>query len=103
MQYLEGDPRCAFEIALRLNRPIVASVAGQRLRLCPSWERMYWRQLLHCYQGGLDNKLASTLLKGLASEVAIRLEPVSGHAWNFSPRMQGVSAQTEPKPCPEVF
>jgi len=102
VQYLAGDPRCAFEIAA--DQPPYCGIRGRaKAEIVPELGEDVLVKLLHRYQGGLENKLARTLLKGVASEVAIRLDPVSVHAWNFSPRMQDVSAQTKPKPCPEVF
>ncbi len=101
VQYLQGDPRCAFEIAS--DQPPYCGIRGQaRAEIVSERGEDVLVQLLYRYQGGLDNKLARTLMKGRAAEVAIRLDPVSVHAWNFSPRMQDGSAQPKRGPCPEV-
>ncbi len=101
VQYLQGEPRCAFEVASDL--PPYCGIRGRaKAQIMPELGEDVLSELLRRYLGGLDSKLARTLLEGRANEVAIRLEPKSVHAWNFSRRMRHDFPSTGTKLCPEV-
>ncbi len=90
--HLENDPRCAFEIASDL--PPYCGVRGQaEAELLPQLGGDILERLINRYLGGTDNSLAQKLLKNRIPEVAIRLEPVTVHAWNFTDRMQRLIAR----------
>ena len=99
VRYLEKDPRCAFEVASDL--PPYCGVRGQAEGgILPQRGAEILERLLQRYLGGSDNPLAVQLLEKSAEEVAIRLEPVTVHAWNFTDRMRASLPSYEAKPCP---
>ena len=97
--HLHNDPRGAFEIAADL--PPYCGIRGQvEAEVLPARGGDVLEQLLHRYLGGTSNSLAKNLLARRATEVAIRLQPISVFAWNFSARMQTSIKPTAKKICP---
>jgi hypothetical protein len=100
--YLKNDPRCAFEIAADL--PPYCGVRGQAIaHIDESIGLKILEQLLVRYLGGLDSKLARSLIAKSENEVAIILKPVKIYTWDFSNRMQEILPPTldlEDKVCP---
>lgn len=99
VSYLEHDPRCALEIAGDL--PPYCGLRGQaRAVIEPDRGPAILEKLLVRYLGGTDSSLAQKLLAKSDTEVAIRLEPVNIHTWDFTPRMQESRENTPKKVCP---
>ena len=100
--YLQNDPRCAFEIAADL--PPYCGVRGQAIaHIDESIGAMVLEQLLVRYLGGMDSKLAQSLIAKSENEVAIILRPVKIYTWDFSSRMQDIILPTldlEGRVCP---
>ena len=100
--YLKNNPRCAFEIAADL--PPYCGVRGQAIaQIDESIGSEILEQLLVRYLGGLDSKLAQSLIAKSDNEVAIILKPVKIYTWDFSSRMQDIILPTldlEDKVCP---
>jgi hypothetical protein len=100
--YLKNDPRCAFEIAADL--PPYCGVRGQAIaRIDESIGPKILEQLLMRYLGGMDSKLARSLIAKSASEVAIILKPVIIFTWDFSSRMQDITLpklDSQDRVCP---
>ncbi len=98
--YLEGESRCAFEVASDLP-----PYCGVRSRAVASIEEdrggEILERLLVRYLGGINNKLALQLLSRKQPEVAIRLKPQSYHTWNFSDRMTTSLTAGIRKICPD--
>jgi hypothetical protein len=87
VRYLEGDSRCAFEVAP--EDPPYRGIRGQgRASLHPGKGREMLETLLERYLGGTDSPLAGKLLSKAGSEVAIQIEPVSLFSWDYSERMK---------------
>jgi general stress protein 26 len=100
--YLKNNPRCAFEIAADL--PPYCGVRGQAVaQIDESIGSEVLEQLLVRYLGGVDSKLAQSLIAKSESEVAIILKPVKIYTWDFSSRMQDIILPTldlEGRVCP---
>lgn len=89
VSYLQHDSRCGFEIAADL--PPYCGIRGQATaRIDEGMGVTILEKLLDRYLGGLDNELARNLLSKSQTEVAIVLDPVQIHRWDFSSRMTGV-------------
>lgn len=87
--YLKNEPRCGFEIAGDL--PPYCGIRGQaRAAVVPELGAEILEALLIRYVGNSDNKLAKQLLKEAEKEVALVLDPINCHSWDFSKRMQTV-------------
>ena len=87
--YLKNNPRCAFEIAADL--PPYCGVRGQAVaQIDESIGSEILEQLLVRYLGGVDSKLAQSLIAKSENEVAIILKPVKIYTWDFSSRMQDI-------------
>lgn len=98
--YLEREPRCAFEVASDL--PPYCGVRGQaRAAVDARLGAEILEQLLVRYLGGSESPLARRLLSGVQNEVAIAIQPVNMHTWNFVDRMQGSISDGTAKLCPE--
>lgn len=96
---LQGEPRCAYEIASDL--PPYCGIRGKaEAQIIPQMGEEILGYLLQRYLGGTNSGLAQTLMKKRTSEVAIRLDPVSVYVWNFTERMQDAAQGNRPKPCP---
>lgn len=90
VSYLEGDPRCAFEIAA--DTPPYCGVRGQaRAEIVPELGEEILEVLIQRYLGNQDNTLARNLLKYRDEEVALVLSPLQVFQWDFSDRMDDVS------------
>jgi hypothetical protein len=100
--YLKNDARCAFEIAADL--PPYCGVRGQAIAdIDESIGLKILEQLLVRYLGGLDSKLARSLIAKSENEVAIILKPVKIYTWDFSNRMQDIIPPTldfQDRVCP---
>ena len=98
--YLTGNPRCAFEIAS--DQPPYCGVRGRALATIePERGLEILESLLKRYLRGTDNALAEQLLGRSLTEVAIRLEPLNYHTWNFTNRMAGSVPGQADKLCPD--
>ena len=99
VRHLEHDPRCAFEIASDL--PPYCGVRGQaKAEILPHLGSEILERLLHRDHGGTESTLAKNLLKDPSAEVAIRLEPIRVHSWDFTERMRDSLNGALEKPCP---
>lgn len=102
VQYLQHEPRCAFEIAA--DQPPYCGLRGQAIaRIDDQIGGQVLEQLLHRYLGGTESDLAKNLLEKQDSEVAIILEPVQIFTWDFSNRMKDISqtmVNLAAKTCP---
>ncbi len=100
VKYLMKEPRCAFEVAS--DQPPYCGVRGRALATIDQ-ERggEILERLLKRYLSNTDNSLAQQLLSRSQPEVAIRLEPVSSHTWNFSDRMATSIPERIQKSCPD--
>ena len=100
IQYLENDPRCAFEIAE--DSPPYCGVRGQaKARVDALLGSIILNKLLVRYLGGYDNDLARRLLKKSETEVAIVINPINIYTWNFSNRMSDIKPKLPlGKVCP---
>jgi hypothetical protein len=100
--YLLDNPRCAFEIAADL--PPYCGVRGQAIaQIDESIGSEILEQLLVRYLGGMDSKLAQSLIAKSDNEVAIILKPVKIYTWDFSSRMQDIilpKLDFEDRVCP---
>ncbi len=100
VDYLEREPRCAFEIASDL--PPYCGIRGQgRATVDASLGPEILQQLLVRYLGGIHSPLAKRLLSEIDNEVAIAIQPVSIVTWNFIDRMEDSITVGTTKPCPE--
>ena len=98
--YLEREPRCAFEVASDL--PPYCGIRGQaQAAIDASMGPEILEQLLVRYLGGTESPLAKRLLSDRDNEVAIAIQPVNIHSWNFADRMQSSITDGVSKPCPE--
>lgn len=99
-RYLLENDRCAFEVAA--DRPPYCGVRGQgRATVDPDIGPDVLRRLLDRYRVAPDSSLATMLLARAGNEVALVIEPVTWHTWNFSDRMAGAIAGADSgKPCP---
>lgn len=85
--YLEGDSRCAFEVAT--SEIPYRGLRGQgRARIEPEEGRRVLRALIQRYLGDEDSELARWLLGRTEPEVALRIEPLRIYTWDYSERMQ---------------
>lgn len=99
VRYLQHDARCAFEIAA--DTPPYCGVRGQgRVTLDPARGAEVLQRLLLRYVGDLETPLARRLLAQRDTEVALSITPVRVFTWNYSARMQGISALDPSKVCP---
>lgn len=84
--YLRRNPRCAFEVAP--NQPPYKGIRGRATaKLHADRGEETLRILVDRYLGGTDSPLARRLLSKAATEVAIEINPVSIHAWDYTRRM----------------
>lgn len=98
--YLMKEPRCGFEVAS--DQPPYCGVRGSALATIEQEGGLeVLERLLERYVGGIDNPLAKKLLDRQEPEVAIRLEPLTYHSWNFTKRMTGSLDGSTPKICPD--
>ena len=87
VDYLEQDPRCAFEVAG--DQPPYKGVRGQATAvILPDQGLEILNRLLNRYLGGTDNPLAQKLLSRSTPEVALRITPVNHTTWDFTTRMK---------------
>ena len=100
VDYLEREPRCAFEIAS--DEPPYCGIRGQgRAAVDANLGSEILEQLLVRYLGGIESPLAKRLLSGSDNEVAIAIHPVSVYTWNFADRMKDSITVGTTRPCPE--
>ena len=100
VKYLEGEPRCAFEVAA--DEPPYCGVRGRAVATIEAERGMeILERLLERYLGGNDNALAQRLLGRSQPEVAIRLAPQNYYTWNFTDRMRDTVPQEIQKLCPD--
>jgi nitroimidazol reductase NimA-like FMN-containing flavoprotein (pyridoxamine 5'-phosphate oxidase superfamily) len=98
--YLMREPRCAFEVAS--DQPPYCGVRGRALATIEQERGLeILEQLLQRYLGSTDNALSEKLLGRSQPEVAIKLEPISHHIWNFTDRMADSIQSGIQKPCPD--
>ena len=91
VSYLKSSRKCAYEIAA--DRPPYCGVRGQATaRLDDDLGPQILDELILRYLGGKENPLADNLLKNRQNETAIVLKPVNIFSWNFSNRMEKVTA-----------
>jgi len=87
VDYLQQDPRCAFEVAG--DQPPYRGVRGQGTAvILPDQGLEMLNQLLMRYLGNVDNPLAQKLLSRPTPEVALRITPVNFTTWDFTQRMK---------------
>ena len=99
ISYLQGTPRCAFEVAA--DHPPYCGVRGRGIvTLDNSQGGAVLKRLLKRYLGDLDNPLAQKLLLRHQSEVAIIIKPLNLFSWNYTRRMKN-SVDVVSKPCPD--
>jgi hypothetical protein len=85
---LEGDPRCAFEIAG--ERPPYRGVRGRGpVRLETDGAREALDALIERYLGTTDSSLAEWLRSRADTEVRLRITPVELSSWDYTRRMSG--------------
>jgi hypothetical protein len=83
---LEGDPRCAFEVAR--DTPPYLGVRGRgRVELLPERGREILGALIDRYLGDRGTPLARWLLGRADDEVALRIEPLRLTSWDYTRRM----------------
>jgi hypothetical protein len=91
VRFLTAEPRCGFEVAG--DAPPYRGVRGTaRASIHPERGDEMLRALLARYGVAPESALARKLLAKVASEVAIRLEPLRVSSWDFSRRMAGAIA-----------
>lgn len=99
VKYLEGDPRCAFEVAA--DDPPYCGVRGQaRAALDAEKAPQILRRLLDRYLDNPEAELGQWLWRRRDEEVVICLEPVNLFTWNYGERMEGAVAAGRSHPCP---
>ncbi len=87
VDYLEQDPRCAFEVAG--DQPPYHGVRGQATAvILPEHGLDILERLLMRYLGGIDNPLAQKLLSRQTPEVVLKITPVNLTSWDFTQRMK---------------
>ena len=87
VEVLEKNPKCAFELAP--NEPPYFGVRGQaEASIHQENAGALLERLIDKYLGTRDSSLALNLLKRVADEVAIRIDPVSVYSWDYRSRMQ---------------
>ena len=83
--HLRHEPRCAFEVAP--DTPPYRGVRGRaRAEIRPADGGRILEALLSRY-GQADTRLGAWLRGRVAAEVALQLEPLGFHSWDFSRRM----------------
>jgi len=93
-RYLARHPLCGFEVAPEM--PPYRGVRGQaEAALLPDRGPDVLQRLIERYLGDLDSDFAGWLLARSNRETAIRLRPTWLTSWDFSARMQGISAPVE--------
>lgn len=99
-RYLAREPRCAFEVAA--DAPPYCGVRGQALAtLLPEQGLEVLARLVERYLGSTEAPLARRLLARKTPEVAIRLQPINVHTWDFAERMAGsVAGEEAGRICP---
>lgn len=100
VNYLQNDPRCAFEIAE--DQPPYCGIRGQaRARIDETRGAEILEKLLVRYLGNTESNLASSLLANSDTEIAIMLEPIRIFTWDFTDRMAEVQPHRySEKVCP---
>lgn len=100
VKYLKNDPRCAFEISADL--PPYCGIRSQAIAyIDEDLGASVLQQLLIRYLGGIENPLATELLKKQDTEIAIILEPKRIYTWNFTSRMTDIpTVSPTEKYCP---
>jgi len=100
VNYLQNDPRCAFEIAE--DQPPYCGIRGQaRARIDETRGAEILEKLLVRYLGNTESNLASSLLANSDTEIAIILEPMRIFTWDFTDRMAEVQPHRySEKVCP---
>jgi nitroimidazol reductase NimA-like FMN-containing flavoprotein (pyridoxamine 5'-phosphate oxidase superfamily) len=94
ISYLDRNASCAFEIAS--DQPPYCGIRGQaKATLTRKRGVEILEKLIERYLGGSDNPLAEFLLKDKDQEIAIRLDPVTLHTWDFSSRMKEISTEMQ--------
>ena len=97
--FLRNSPACAYEIASDL--PPYCGVRGRaRAKIEANRGPEILNLLLKRYLQNTASSLAENLLSRSDTEVAIRLEPLSLYAWNFTSRMKDSVPSGTEKPCP---
>jgi len=90
-RYLARHPLCGLEVAPEM--PPYRGVRGQaEASLLPDRGPEVLLRLIERYLGNSDSDFARWLLARSSREVAIRLRPTWLTSWDFSARMQGISA-----------
>ena len=99
VSYIEGEPRCAYEIASDL--PPYCGIRGQGIAMVePVRGAEILGLLINRYLVNRDTPLSQQLLGRAEREVAIRIEPTTLYQWDFGDRMKGSFLMTESKVCP---
>ena len=87
IQYLEKNPKCAFEVAPDL--PPYRGVRGQgTVTIREDIAIHTLESLIDRYIGNRDSPLANFLLSHKNSEVAIEISPMKLFTWDYSNRMK---------------
>ncbi|WP_101294298.1 pyridoxamine 5'-phosphate oxidase family protein [Halegenticoccus soli] len=91
VRFLESNPEVAFEAST--NEPPYRGVRGRGVAAVePDENKALLRDLLERYLGGIDSRLAASLLSPEREEVRIRIEPTKLYSWDFADRMADASA-----------
>lgn len=85
-RHVAAAPECAFEVSG--DAPPYHGVRGRaRALVDPGLGAEVLRALIQRYLGGLDTPFARWLLSRAATEVAVRLDPVTLETWDYRARM----------------
>ena len=88
-EHLRGDNRVAFEVSP--NEPPYRGVRGRgRATLDAASGERVLRRLVRRYLGAEQSNLARWLLSRSNEELAVRIEPSSARAWDYTRRMEGL-------------
>jgi len=92
VRYLRDDDGVAFEVST--NDPPYRGVRGRgTATIRPDEGKAVLRDLLTRYLGGTESALADRLLSPDRDEVTVRIDPERCYSWDFSDRMDDVSAR----------
>ena len=92
IQYLQKNPKCAFEVAP--EKPPYTGIRGRgQVKLRKDIAIQILELLIDRYLGNRDSSLAKLLLEKRDNELAIEITPINLFTWDYSKRMKDSSSK----------